>query len=66
MTKQLGGISIDFTEDNGTFGAAIGIKMDGVPGKVMATALVSVVANIARDNPKFMDTLIDELEKLVG
>ena len=64
--KNLGGISIDFNKDNGKYNAAIGINVNGVPGKVMATALVSVAARLARDNPRFMDTFIYELGKLVG
>ena len=64
--KNLGGISIDFTEENGKYTTAIGFKMDTVPGKVIVTALVSVVARFARDNKQFMVTFVDELGKLVG
>ena len=64
--KNLGGISIDFNKDNGKYNAAIGINVDGVPGKVIATALVSVAARLARDNKQFMNTFIDELGELVG
>ena len=64
--KNLGGISIDFTEDNGKYNATIGINVSGVPRKAMATALVTVVAQFARDNKQFMATFIDELAELVG
>ena len=64
--KNLGGITIDFTEDNGEYHAEIGIKVSGVPRKAMATALVTVVAQFARDNKQFMNTFIDELAELVG
>ena len=64
--KNLGGITIDFTEDNGKYNAAIGLDVSGAPKKIMAMALVSVVARLARDNKQFMNTFIDELGKLVG
>lgn len=64
--KNLGGISIDFNEDNGKYNAAIGINVNGVPGKVLATALVSTAARLTRDNPRIMGLLIDELGELVG
>lgn len=64
--KNLGGIAIDFTEDNGKYNAAIGLNVNGAPIKIMATALVSVVARLARNNKQFMNTFIDELGELVG
>lgn len=64
--KNLGGISIGFVEENGKYNAAIGINVNGVPGKVIATALVSVVARLARDNKRIMGLLIDKLGELVG
>lgn len=64
--KNIGGISIDFTKDDGGYGVEISDTLNGVPGKVIAKALVSLVANIARDNKWFMDVLIYELGKLVG
>ena len=64
--KNIGGISIDFTKDDGGYGIAISDTLNGVPGKVIAKALVSLVANIARDNKWFMDVFIYELGKLVG
>lgn len=64
--KNLGGISIDFTEDDGRYTTAIGLNVNGAPTKIMATALVSVVARLARNNKQFMVTFIDEMGKLVG
>lgn len=64
--KNLDGITIDFTEDNGEYNAAIGLNVNGAPIKIMATALASVVARLARNNKQFMVTFIDELGKLVG
>lgn len=64
--KNLGGILIDFTEENGKYNAAIGLNVNGVLGKVIATALVSIAARFARNNPRIIGLLIDELGELVG
>lgn len=64
--KNVGEISIDFTKDDGGYGIEIRDTLNGIPGKVIAKALVTLVANIARDNKWFMDTFIYELGKLVG
>lgn len=64
--KNLGGISIDFIEHDWGYGTAIKVTVKGVPGKVIATELVSVAARIERKNPRFMEDLIDKMEELMG
>ena len=66
--KYLGGISIDFVENEtiGQTGIALGIKLKGVPSKAVAHGVLQLILELQGKNPDFFDKLEEVAKEVIG
>lgn len=66
--KNLGGISIDFVENEmeDQTEIAIGINLKGASRKDVAHGILGLILGLEKENPDFIDELLECAEEVLG